>query len=144
MFSPAFQRFMRERFPVLGRRAEGWICRTPQIAGEPTQLPRGLTADWWTVRMGEQIVPGDRMVFEYVMALVATGQLNVQMGLVLVTRDPRVPTRAVWTSEDFFVPPSLWGAGIGGAFLRDFLQTLPSHGFHSCDVFIVNRRYEVS
>ncbi len=145
MFSPGFQRFMRERFPVLGRRADGWICRSSKPAdGQPLNLPPGLTTDWWTTRMGEQIVPHERMVFEYVMALAPTGQLNVQMGLVLASVDPRVPTRAVWTSEDFFVPPSLWGAGIGGAFLRDFLETLPSHGFRSCDVYIVNRRYEIS
>ena len=55
-----------------------------------------------------------------------------------------MPTRAVWTSEDFFVPPSLWGAGIGGAFLSDFLHSLPSYGFRSCDVYIVNRRYQIS
>jgi hypothetical protein len=146
MFSPGFQRFMRERVPVLGRRADGWICRSATAPdGKAPVLPPGLTTDWWTTRLGEAIVVNpDHLVFEYVMALVPPRQLNVQMGLVLVTPDPRVPTRAVWTSEDFFIPPSLWGAGIGGAFLRDFLDTLPAQGFRSCDVFIVNRRYQIS
>jgi hypothetical protein len=137
MFSPGFQRFMRERFPVLGRKPDGWISPSKE-------LPRGLTTDWWTSRMGEPIVPSGRTVFEYVMALLPSGRLNVQMGLVLVAPDPRVPNRAVWTSEDFFVPPSLWGAGIGGAFLRHFLHSLPAFDYRSCDVYIVNRRRQVS
>jgi hypothetical protein len=50
----------------------------------------------------------------------------------------------MWTSEDFFVPPSLWGAGLGGQFLRALLDELPKLGIHTCDVYIVNRHYEVA
>ena len=44
----------------------------------------------------------------------------MQVGIAAVTSHER---NAGWTSDDFFVPPSLWGAGIGWYFLDELLHT---------------------
>ncbi len=38
--------------------------------------------------------------------------------------------------EDFFVPPSLWGAGLGAKFLNELLATLKKEGVKGCEVAI--------
>jgi len=48
---------------------------------------------------------------------------NVELGIAFVTIDG---TRACWEATEFFVPPSLWGAGIGGRFLDELLRKLKS------------------
>ena len=42
--------------------------------------------------------------------------------------------QAAWTSDDFFVPLSLWGSGLGGNFLQLLLEFLRSQGIHKCTV----------
>jgi hypothetical protein len=140
MFSSAFQQFMRERFSNLAQAPRTWVSASHD------DIPPGLSADWWRLRLHDGKVGKGRLVFEYVANLPVPGAAttNVQLGLLLLASDPDATNRAIWTSEDFFVPPSLWGAGIGSAFLRGVLGALPMHGFDTCDVYIVNRHYETT
>jgi GNAT superfamily N-acetyltransferase len=48
----------------------------------------------------------------------AKGVVRMQVGLATVLTHE---TSVGWTSDDFFVPPSLWGAGIGWDFLQKLL-----------------------
>jgi GNAT superfamily N-acetyltransferase len=137
MFSPAFQRFMREHFPALDQHAASRVDAFPGA-----DLPVGLATTWWQQSRREPATRQKRSVYEYKQSLlVRDRQRTVQMGFVLLSVAEK---RAAWTSEDFFVPPSLWGAGIGGAFLRKLLRRLADEGIDTCDVFVVNRRYEIS
>jgi GNAT superfamily N-acetyltransferase len=45
-----------------------------------------------------------------------------QAGLAFV--DLREPQIARWSAKDFFVPPGLWGSGIGEKFLNKLLKEL--------------------
>jgi hypothetical protein len=56
----------------------------------------------------------------------------MQVGLAAVTTHGR---SVGWTSDDFFVPPSLWGAGIGWYFLDRLLVTLAG-SFSVCWVIV--------
>ena len=47
--------------------------------------------------------------------------VTVQVGLAAMTTGHG---EASWTSDDFFVPLSLWGAGLGTGFLRELLRWL--------------------
>jgi GNAT superfamily N-acetyltransferase len=47
--------------------------------------------------------------------------VRIQVGLAAVIFHG---STAGWNSNDFFVPPSLWGAGIGGHFLRGLLERI--------------------
>lgn len=137
MFSPAFQRFMREHFPALGQYAAGKV-----EAFTGPDLPVGLATTWWQQSQREPATRQGRSIYEYKQSLlVRNRQEAVQMGFVLLSV---AENRVAWTSEDFFVPPSLWGAGIGGAFLRALLHRLVEDGIDTCDVFVVNRRYQIS
>jgi len=48
---------------------------------------------------------------------------TVQAGLAFIDVST-VPGTARWNTEDFFVPPSLWGAGLGAKFLDKLLEVL--------------------
>jgi hypothetical protein len=41
-----------------------------------------------------------------------------------------------WTSDDFFVPPSLWGGGLGHSFLRALIAELTRYGIAQCTVVV--------
>jgi GNAT superfamily N-acetyltransferase len=57
--------------------------------------------------------------------------LDIQVGVVAVTMSGR---EASWTSDDFFVPLSLWGGGLGTAFLQSVLDWLEKQGVSRCMV----------
>jgi hypothetical protein len=139
MFSPGFQRFMRERFPTLGK------DKVVEGALKPFSnrtLPEGLAAQWWLAARPPKAAERNVSGFEYIQTLeVHDVEKVVQMGFVALTGGG---SRVTWTSEDFFVPPSLWGAGIGGAFLRAVLGDLVAAGIRTCDVYVVNRDDEQS
>src|ERR1700730_4464163 len=65
----------------------------------------------------------------------------VQAGLAFLDlskqpTDPPDRQTAHWTNEEFFVPPSLWGAGLGERFLEKLLQQLKKEQFNRCEVTV--------
>jgi hypothetical protein len=63
--------------------------------------------------------------------------IAVQIGLAAVRVEANAggTTDAGWTSNDFFVPPSLWGAGFGWYFLSGLLNAL-SASHQECYVVV--------
>jgi GNAT superfamily N-acetyltransferase len=59
---------------------------------------------------------------------------HVQAGLAFLDLSAKPIAR--WNVEDLFVPPSLWGAGLGAVFLKKLLEELQRDGFGSCEVTV--------
>ena len=128
MYNAEFQRFMREHFSALD-----YDPRSGTVLGPDRTIPRGLAAQWWEDRHAPAPELNDnqgkpKSVYVYSMDLSrpgSSGPTPMQVGLVLVREvTGTAPSLAWWSSDDFFVPPSLWGAGMGSAFLWKFLQDL--------------------
>jgi GNAT superfamily N-acetyltransferase len=133
MFSPGFRRFIQQRFPIRRDRSDlKSACAVPQKGRiEEVSQPRrsGLAAMWWEERSAQPArwdtppqAPYRRTFYQYVLEL-HRGELaaRIQVGLAAVTAHDK---HAGWNSDDFFVPPSLWGAGLGGHFLRGLIERI--------------------
>jgi hypothetical protein len=134
MFSPGFRRFVEERFPMSRREPAAAAVPIPpqgrvRLLADP---PSGLAFSWWQQRSAQPMnwsavshADCARTFYENVLELahpVNRGTtVPLQVGIVGVTR--RGATVG-WTSDDFFVPPSLWGAGMGWYFLKNVLLKL--------------------
>jgi GNAT superfamily N-acetyltransferase len=139
-FHPGFQRFIREQFYPRAelQRSLGRVMVSPPGSPQDDDLPAGLAAQWWLDRMRLQPKRQGRPVYEY--RLAAKGSRpELQVALIMVSTDALDPTVVSWTNEDLFVPPSLWGAGIGSEFLPAILDELAGEGVSYCDVHIVSR-----
>jgi hypothetical protein len=129
MFSPGFRQFIQQRFPMRPGASsaesaapqKGWVDEVAQ----PRQS--GLAAIWWEQRSAQparwntQVPAPYRCRFYQDLLELKRGDaaVRIQVGLAAVIFHG---TTAGWNSDDFFVPPSLWGAGIGGHFLRGLLE----------------------
>jgi hypothetical protein len=140
-YAAGFQRFMQERFPALDE--DG--AATGDVSGPTADLPDGLAAEWWRERQGTRPVLTDGLgsakeVYAYSLDLrsnVGGARIQVQVGLVLVRRmQDATGTWAWWTSDDFSIPPSLWGADFGGDFLRDLVKRLRQQGIGRLVVYV--------
>jgi hypothetical protein len=142
MFSPGFREFLEQRFPTPGPNApeeqDGHTVRTAQQRARLTLLdpnaPDGLAAKWWKERSTQPRSWHGKTLFQSLLLLPRPDKepLPMQVGIVAVTTNG---PDAGWTSDDFFVPPSLWGAGIGWYFLDELLNTLGA-SFTRCYVVV--------
>jgi hypothetical protein len=141
-FSGGFQHFLRDRFFAAGGatlNAVGRVAKVPEplLGG----LPDGLATTWWTKRLGIQPNLDGRSVYCYMLTLPQSA-VEVQAGLVILTEETGPDKASVsWTNEDFFVPPSLWGAGLGTDFLKKLTKSLADDHVHHCDVTVVSRMH---
>ncbi len=133
MFSPGFRRFIEERFPMRSRADAAAGPVPPQGRVRPlADPPSGLAVSWWQRRSAQPVnwaavtqLGCERTFYENVLEL--THPINpdttvpLQVGIVAVVRQGAT---VGWTSDDFFVPPSLWGAGMGWYFLKNLLVRL--------------------
>jgi hypothetical protein len=133
MYGPDLRTFLEERFPVVRDAAmpSGPVSLLEEVGGEPA----GLAMGWWRDR---DRLPSlaDRRLYQYrvrVPAREGAPGAEVQLALVAVSISEGT---AAWTSEEFFVPPSLWGGGLGGRFLQELLQTLRDQGVGKCEVTV--------
>ena len=144
MFGPGFRRFIHERFPTREDPSNGSSTLAVPQNGlvEEVAHPRqsGLAALWWEERSAQPIdwdkavtAPFTRVFYQNILELPrGRKRIRMQVGLAAVTSHEN---GVGWTSDDFFVPPSLWGAGIGWYFLRNLLRTL-SDGASWCSVVV--------
>jgi hypothetical protein len=143
MYSKGFRDFLDERFPLPASRNRSEQDLGVAWEGEVLPLARpsgsGLTAMWWEDRSAQPCPwrPRTRQTsvtnpdvapttyYQNLLTLERPGSepVPVQAGLVAVRSTGGV---AGWTSHDFFVPPSLWGASIGWYFLDNLLNRLAS------------------
>jgi hypothetical protein len=124
MYGSLFLRFMRERFPHLERGHATSPVKPGNIKIWREQPEEGLAWIWWSTRLNKGAIPAGKTTFTWNLDLPRNGTpFPMQVGLVAVTLEQG---RATWDVDDFFIPPSLWNAGIGGPFLRELCDTLAS------------------
>jgi GNAT superfamily N-acetyltransferase len=105
-------------------------------------LPDGVAQIYWE-RMHAQDPKKEmgKTVYSYDLQLTLQGQTDgdvtypVQGGLAFLDLDKAT---ARWTVEEFFVPPSLWGAGLGAKFLVELLAVLKRENVTRCEVMVVS------
>jgi hypothetical protein len=119
MYPEPFTRFLEKHFSLVsidrgksagaasGEQAFTWIDHDAD----------GFARTCWLVAGRE--IPADRDVLSYNLRMVyeQRQQYRIQAAQLIAERAGPV---VVWKVDDFFVPPGLWGIGIGG----DFLSTL--------------------
>jgi hypothetical protein len=149
MYSPGFRDFINHRFPV-DSPEHGAATGSRRIAvpqkGEVHELARGsdaapgLAEIWLEERSMQPFEWEGRTIFENLVPLPTDGgsPVTIQTGLaaVLFDRDDPMGSDVGWTSDDFFVPPSLWGAGFGWHFLDELLKTLAHRKAACCYVAV--------
>jgi hypothetical protein len=123
MYGSGFRRFALEQFD-LGESTHRPSGRL-QCAG--ASIPAGLAQRWWSTRMRSPLSTGEKLVFTYNLDLTPSQQepMAIQVGVAFVEIREGVAT---WNSEELFVPPSLWGGGFGGSFLRELTNHLTGPG----------------
>jgi hypothetical protein len=137
MFSPGFRTFVNERYAVSipAGRGRAWHPQQGRVEPlSPTDLS-GLAATWWTKRSAQpRDWSADKALFQNLLSLPGPngGSVDVQVGIVAVRAEGR---RVGWSSDDFFVPPSLWGGGIGWHFLAALLHDVAPR-FDECYVIV--------
>ena len=147
MYGSKFRRFMEERLSLAD---EDYPPTTATVTNRGKKLPDGVAQIYWK-RMNEQD-PGHgtgKTVYSYDLKLTLQRQdgedrlYYIQAGLAFLDLSGRMLVR--WTAEEFFVPPSLWGAGIGEKFLNDLLGKLKGEGFKRCEVTVeLQKRTDVA
>jgi hypothetical protein len=136
MYSPGFQRFLRQR---IGVSIFGLPDNDSANAPRPLEVkplvdePTGLAMRWWRERSNQrrrwESNPGAFTFYALLLPIPAGARLAsrepVQIGLTAVMQI-RCNGRSIagWTSDDFFVPPSLWGAGYGSRMLAGVIEHL--------------------
>jgi hypothetical protein len=148
MYSPGFVRFIDERYSVPlppGNMSD----TTPKIdvpqkgrvsVLTPEAGKEGLTELWWRKRSTQPQNFRGRTLYQNIVHLPTFDDRNaepVQIGLAAVlSMTDGAARRAGWTSDDFFVPPSYWGAGYGWHFLNGLLESLHQDGHEDCYVIV--------
>jgi hypothetical protein len=147
MYSPGFNSFINQRFPIpaKARGIEGALIKVPQ-SGRVERLVRnaghtpGLAEVWWTHRSAQPANWERRALYQNLAQLPRVGgePLEIQVGLAAVTLGPDVGAGndVGWTSDAFFIPPSLWGVGFGWHFLDGLLKALTGANYTECYVVV--------
>jgi hypothetical protein len=111
-----------------------------RVALLPPDSDPGLTELWWRQRSTQPCNWTRRTVYQNLVPLPRPGQspVEIQIGIAAVTVGEQVGagTDVGWTSHDFFVPPSLWGAGFGWYFLDGLLNGLSVQQSGDCYVVV--------
>jgi len=156
IYSPGFRRFAEEQFdlaPTDPRSPEAADAFEIRVHGNG-RLPRGVAASGWK---RERLPSPDRsqIVFDFMLFLRREDRrYPIQAAIAAV--QPRMVTTTDATgaaqtvkitalrSTELYVPPGLWGAGIGSRFLRRMLERLAQDGFAKCRVELVQtaRRFD--
>jgi len=145
MYSPGFRRFIDERFPMPGppddvtpRLSPVRIPQRGRVEILHPDAPDGLAAMWWKERSTQRRNWNGRRLYQDLVDLPLnhTAHVPLQVGIVAVAVSEK--NNVGWTSDDFFVPPSLWGAGIGWHFLDNLLNTLnETHQTSKTTVYVI-------
>jgi GNAT superfamily N-acetyltransferase len=126
MYGSKFRRFMEEHLDLAD---EDYPPTTDKVNDRGHSVPDGVAQIYWKRMNAEDPQRGtDKTVYSYDLRLTLQSEASedhpyyVQAGLAFVDlRDPRI---ARWSAKEFFVPPGLWGSGIGEKFLNKLLKEL--------------------
>jgi len=138
MYGRKFRRFMEERLSLAD---EDYPPTTATVTNQGKNLPNGVAQVYWKRMHAPHPEHGTgKTVYSYDLKLTQQSQegqdipYHVQAGLAFL--DLSDNTLARWNVEDFFMPPSLWGAGLGAKFLNELLATLKEEGVKRCEVAV--------
>jgi hypothetical protein len=130
MHGSRFRRFMHERLSLAD-------SDHPQVKGRVEgpfdEMPDGLARLHWLRSRPPQRAPQPGSKFyQYVIGLPVQMDrsaevrfVEMQLGIAILRTEN---STATWKSDEFFVPPSLWGSGTGREFLRVLLDVLATAG----------------
>lgn len=129
LHAPDFARFLDTRFglqhvlPVEGRPV---ALRADRVETDP-----GYAATAWRACRAAAVEPEREFVACETLLRYGRGgpEVRVQVGILEYRRVQTPgdgPPLAVWSVDDLFVPPGLWGVGLGGLFLRALLRRADS------------------
>lgn len=138
MYGPGLRNFLEARFVVLRDIESGRVrFELHELAADDRA---GLAYRWWHEREeGPPHPRNDQTRYEFCLFLSDpknskdTTPTKIQVGLATVTKTGDV---ASWTSDDFFVPLSLWGGGIGTHFVDKLIERLREGRFKTCKVTV--------
>jgi Patatin-like phospholipase len=145
LYGSKFRRFIEERLSLAD---EDYPPTTATVNKHQTGVPDGVALVYWK-RMHERDPNREKGKTVYSFDLKLTlqrpqdkdAEYEIQAGLAFLDLSRR-PTdlsqrrTAHWTNEEFFVPPSLWGAGLGARFLDKLLIELKKEKFDRCEVTV--------
>jgi hypothetical protein len=140
MYGRKFRRFAEERLNLADEdypKTRVTVVKLPD-EGSPQS---GVAQVYWRRIHGLQRSEKERGKARYAFDLMLTHQkegtdspFHVQAGLAFIDLSAKPTAR--WNVEDLFVPPSLWGAGLGGLFLDKLLGQLQTEEFDCCEVTV--------
>jgi GNAT superfamily N-acetyltransferase len=141
MHGRKFRRFMEERLSLADEDYPPTTTEANYRGKLPEhEVPPGVAQIYWK-RMNKEDPEREagKTLYSFDLKLTlqrhdADVQYDVQAGLAFLdlSREPL----ARWTNEEFFIPPSLWGAGLGAKFLDKLLEQLKEKGFNRCEVTV--------
>jgi hypothetical protein len=132
LYGSALREFIEDRFEIL--RDAPVIERATVRVVTPAKQDVEFALEWWQTRHGSPPSFDGQTVFEYSVKFLGTSSaapFNLQLALVSVARSG---TTASWTSDDLFVPFSLWGSRLAEDFLNKLLSELKDDGTDTCRV----------
>jgi hypothetical protein len=115
LYPQPFTRFMERQFGLAGVGDDGESRE--HVEGRLSTLREGFAMEAWT-RQGCAAPKPDDEVVSYSLSMryrEFNPPYDVQAAQVIAKK---VGDILVWDADDFFVPPGLWGVGIGSDFLR--------------------------
>jgi GNAT superfamily N-acetyltransferase len=138
LYGSKFRRFIEERLSLAD---EDYPPTTATVHKHQTAAPDGLARVYWT-RMHAQDPNREigKAIFSFDLKLTLQqpkgkdAEYKIQAGLAFLDLSAKPIAR--WTNEEFFVPPSLWGAGLGATFLDKLLIELKRRKFDGCEVAV--------
>lgn len=145
LYGSKFRRFMEERLSLAD---EDYPPTLATVKNRKNTLPHGVAQIYWKrMYKTNPAREAGRTVYSFDLKLTlqrpkgAGTKYHVQAGLAFLDLSQRptdLPQRqtAHWINEEFFVPPSLWGAGLGAKFLWELLIELKNEGFSRCEVTV--------
>jgi hypothetical protein len=138
MYGRKFRRFMEEHLSLSDDDYPITLAQVEKHKGG--ELPKGVAQLYWkrthdAKAIARQLSRGTI----YILQLHLTQQREegddlpqpIQAGLAFLELKG---TTARWAVDDFFVPPSFWGAGLGERFLNELLVKLKAGGCERCEV----------
>jgi len=127
---PGMRAFADERFRLAGLRERAELAEGVPEGGD------GLAAAFWA-REGLTAPHPDERLFRYLVPLQheTFGPHPIEAARAALQCHRRLG-EAFWPSSRFYVPPSLWGTGIGTRFLKGILDRLAQEGYRSFRVLL--------
>jgi len=122
MFNPKMRDFFQDRFELPSAAFWSGGKAIPTSIEEP-----GLALEIWKAMHPGSKERDDHKVLSYRVELGDGRKVDVAL-LFYKKEGNAMAWTERWTDPDFFVPPSLWQAGIGGAFLKEIRDFLDKNG----------------